>query len=73
MILFLPYVAMLKVVCEEFVETKPIALLLGSQNDDEKGDSGIFKRKWFKKLQARFSKFHAAPKKTQLTKRQIKK
>lgn len=36
MILFLPFVAMLKVICEEFESLKPIALLIGSQEDDHK-------------------------------------
>ena len=38
MILFLPFIAMLKVFCEEFDELKPVALLIGTKNftDDEK-------------------------------------
>jgi predicted PurR-regulated permease PerM len=32
MIIFLPFAAMLKVVCEEYEELKPIALLIGDQN-----------------------------------------
>ncbi len=32
MILFLPFAAMLKVVCEEFEVLKPIAQIIGSQN-----------------------------------------
>jgi len=36
MILFLPFAAMLKVVCDEYEELKPIALLIGEQSDEEK-------------------------------------
>jgi predicted PurR-regulated permease PerM len=32
MILFLPFTAMLKVVCHEYDELKPIALFIGEQN-----------------------------------------
>jgi len=32
MILFLPFTAMLRVICEEFEELKPIALLIGEHN-----------------------------------------
>ena len=35
MILFLPFAAMLKVVCEEFDELKPIALIMGENNKKE--------------------------------------
>ena len=55
MILFLPFVAMLRVVCEEFDELKPIALLIGTKNfednvDEKKSVSRIKKIvKWFKK------------------------
>lgn len=36
MILFLPFAAMLKVICEEYESLKPIALLIGSQEDEDK-------------------------------------
>jgi len=36
MILFLPFTAMLKVVCQEYEELKPIALFIGEQNVKEK-------------------------------------
>jgi predicted PurR-regulated permease PerM len=36
MILFLPFAAMLRVVCEEYEELKPIALLIGTYNYKEK-------------------------------------
>jgi len=59
MILFLPFASMLKVVCEEYEELKPIALLIGDQNDDEK----VVRRKdvvvrWLKKIRGWFSKSH---------------
>lgn len=38
MILFLPFVAMLKVFCEEFDQLKPIALLIGTKNFTDKGE-----------------------------------
>jgi predicted PurR-regulated permease PerM len=46
MILFLPFAAMLKVICEEYDELKPIALLIGNQNDD----SALSVKKGVKKL-----------------------
>jgi len=51
MILFLPFVAMLKVVFEEYDELKPVALLIGNKNYQEKGGGIKFISKWFKKLQ----------------------
>lgn len=56
MILFLPMTAMLKSVCEEYEELKPIALLIGDQSEieDKKVESGgakwinKFKQKWTK-------------------------
>jgi len=57
MILFLPFASMLKVVCEEYEELKPIALLIGDQNDDEKDGRGKFIiGRWHKKLQGWISK-----------------
>jgi len=56
MILFFPFVAMLKVVCEENEELKPVALLIGNKNYQEKGSSGNFISKGFKKIQGYFSK-----------------
>lgn len=45
MILFLPFVAMLKVVCEEFDELKPIAQIIGNQDykKKENGEKSIGK------------------------------
>ncbi len=55
MILFLPFAAMLKVVCEEYEELKPIALLLGNENYQEKRGGGTFNRTWFEKIRNRIS------------------
>ena len=57
MILFLPFAAMLKVVCEEYEELKPIALLIGNENYKEKGGSIKFISKRVEKIQGSLSKF----------------
>ena len=63
MILFLPFAAMLKVICEEYEELKPIALLIGNQNYKEKNiDIKIIKRR-VTKVHVWFSKFHIGFKK----------
>jgi predicted PurR-regulated permease PerM len=55
MILFLPFTAMLRVVCEEFEELKPLALIMGEQNKKESdGVRPILV--WWKKTKKRFSK-----------------
>ncbi len=50
MILFLPFAAMLRVVCEEFDELKPIALLIGTKyyedDNDKKKSIGTIKKVW---------------------------
>lgn len=51
MILFLPFAAMLKIVCEEYEELKPIALLIGNKNYQE-DDGG---NKWLKKWKSKFN------------------
>jgi predicted PurR-regulated permease PerM len=56
MILFLPFAAMLKVVCEEFEELKPIALIIGEQNKKESGGSETFLVRWWIKIKGKFSK-----------------
>jgi predicted PurR-regulated permease PerM len=62
MILFLPYAAMFKIVCEEYVELKPIALLIGNQNYQENdGSSGYFS-KWMDKLKSWFKKSRSTSK-----------
>lgn len=57
MILFLPFAAMLKVVCQEYEELKPIALLIGTYSYKEKDDSGNFIREVFEKIRGWFSKY----------------
>ncbi len=53
MILFLPFAAMLKAICEQYIELKPFALLIGEQNYRKKDDKD--KSKLFKKLKAWFA------------------
>ncbi len=55
MILFLPFAAMLKVVCEEFEALKPIALIIGEKNKKEGDGSELFLVRWWKKIKDRFS------------------
>ena len=55
MILFLPFTAMLRVICEEFEELKPVALLLGEQNKNESDGTGKISV-WWEKIKKRFSK-----------------
>ena len=57
MILFLPFAAMLKVVCEEYEELKPIALLIGARNYNSEDGNDKSIGKWFKKIKTWFSKF----------------
>ena len=63
MILFLPFVAMLKVICEEYEPLKPVALLIGDQKETENGKQGksIFNR--LEKIRIRMSKFNKMPNK----------
>ena len=63
MILFMPFAAMLKVICEEYEELKPIALLIGNQNTKEKDDSDKPIGKWFEKIKSQFPKFNNLSKK----------
>jgi len=63
MILFLPFVAMFRVVCEEYEELKPVALLIGNQNYQEKGGSGKLISEWFEKIKSYFLKLYIAFKK----------
>jgi len=51
MVLFLPFAAMLKVICQEFDTLKPIALLIGTQ-DSEEENKETFINKWKKKIAA---------------------
>ncbi len=54
MVLFLPFAAMLKVVCEEYEELKPVALLIGEQNNKKKDVNVKFIGRWFKKIKTFF-------------------
>jgi predicted PurR-regulated permease PerM len=53
MILFLPFAAMLKVVCEEFDQLKPIAMLI---SNDISGDNGVEPKtsKWIENIKGWF-------------------
>ena len=55
MIIFLPFAAMLKVVCETYEELKPIALLIGEHNQHTKDVNDKYIGKWFKKIKSWFS------------------
>jgi len=63
MILFLPFAAMLRVICEEYDELKPIALLIGDQNYKDKNSSDNFMTRRFAKIKAWFSKYRSGSKK----------
>lgn len=56
MVLFLPFAAMLKVVCEEYEELKPIALIIGDKNIKESDGHEQFLSRWWKKIKNRFLK-----------------
>jgi predicted PurR-regulated permease PerM len=57
MIIFLPFAAMLRVVCEEYEELKPIALLIGDQNRKSTNGNMKFLVKWTTLLKEKISKF----------------
>lgn len=57
MILFLPFTAMLKVVCDEYTELKPFSMLIGEQNYESKEEDDHHIGKWIKKRRNRYSKF----------------
>lgn len=63
MILFLPFAAMLKIVCEEYEELKPVALLIGNENYQEDGGGNKFVNKWVDKVKGWFAKFRLSSKK----------
>jgi predicted PurR-regulated permease PerM len=54
MILFLPFAAMLKVVCKEFEELKPIALIIGEKNIKENDGHEQVLSRWWKKIKRGF-------------------
>lgn len=55
MVLFLPFAAMLKTVCNEYEELKPFALLIGEQNYKKEENDDKFIDKWVKKIKTWFS------------------
>jgi len=63
MILFLPFAAMLKTVCEQYIELKPFALLIGEKNYNTIDLNDKFTGKWFNKIKSLFSKFRTSFKK----------
>ena len=56
MILFLPFAAMLKVVCDEFEELKPIALIIGEKNVKKGDDHEQILSRWWGKIKSSFRK-----------------
>ncbi len=56
MILFLPFAAMLRVVCEKFEELKPIALIIGEQNKEEGDSRELFLVRWWERIKGRLTK-----------------
>ncbi|NEW79114.1 MAG: AI-2E family transporter [Gelidibacter sp.] len=63
MILFLPFAAMLKVICEEYESLKPIALLIGSQEDEDKEKKKKSIQNHFVKIKSKLLKSNNKPKK----------
>lgn len=55
MVLFLPFAAILKVVCEEFEQLQPIALIIGEKNKKVGDGSELFLVRWWKKIKHGFS------------------
>lgn len=56
MILFLPFAAMLRVVCNEFEELKPIALIIGEKNRKERVGFEQLLSQWWGKFKSSFRK-----------------
>jgi predicted PurR-regulated permease PerM len=56
MILFLPYTSMFNVVCEEYIELKPVAMLIGEHNYHKKDKSFKFKNIWLDQRKGSVSK-----------------
>jgi len=57
MVLFLPFAAMLKVVCEEYEELRPIALLIGTYEYKENDSGSHSLRNVFKKIRSWFPEY----------------
>ena len=54
MIIFLPLASMLKVVCEEYDELKPVALLMGEQNENKQNENDKFLGQLIQKIKSWF-------------------
>lgn len=63
MILFLPFAAMFKVICEEYDELRPIAILIGSQNYSENEGESIIFAKLIKRIKTWFYKIFSGKQK----------
>lgn len=63
MILFLPFAAMFRVVCEEYEELKPIAMLIGDKNYTDKKPISLKENKWLKNILLWISKRRSSMKK----------
>lgn len=55
MILFLPFAAMLKVICEEFDQLKPVAMIISNDISGKKSDETVLNR-WIDKIKSKFTK-----------------
>lgn len=55
MIIFLPFAAIFKVVCEEYEQLKPVALLIGQENYDSDDGNDKSVKKWIQKIKNLFS------------------
>lgn len=60
MILFLPFAAILKTVCEQYIELKPFALLIGEHTYATKDVNDKFAGKLFKRIKTWLSKIRAS-------------
>jgi predicted PurR-regulated permease PerM len=56
MILFLPFTAMLKVICQEYEDLKPIALLIGNFNDKKRLEGKEIIAKTYQKIKVKLTK-----------------
>jgi predicted PurR-regulated permease PerM len=54
MILFLPFAAMLNIVCGKYEELKPIALIIGEKNIKESDGHEQFLSRWWGKIKRGF-------------------
>lgn len=62
MILFLPFTAMLKVMCEEYEELKPVAMLIGEENYTSEETKKTPDNEWIRKIKKWFSNLHGKTK-----------